>query len=451
MPTLTAATSDTATEPQNGHDLTADQPGPHKTDPQGDGDNHIPANLQAASDVRDAEGNRSTDRSSTHGDDLSGDELVAIYRKMLLSRRLDEKMLIMLKQGKSFFHIGAEGHEAAQLALSTALKPGHDWFYPYYRDQALCLGLGMTTEEILLCFLAKAADPNSGGRQMPQHYGKRELNIVSQSSPTGTQYLQAVGCAMGAKREGTDQVVYVSSGEGTTSQGEFHEAMNWASREKLPVLFVIQDNKFAISVPLSAQTAGSIYDLGASYVNMTRFECDGTDFLATLRTAQQAVAHIRAGNGPVLLVPHVVRLLPHSSSDNHKKYRSDDDLASDRERDPLPKVRAALVKAGHLSDESANQLEAEVKEEVDRVALWADAQPFPEADTALLHVCAEDGPELEFESTTPSGEPIVLVDAINHAMAEEMARNPKMLIYGEDVAGVGGGGLLAKLQDRHEQ
>ena len=198
-------------------------------------------------------------------------QIIEVYRKMALSRKLDDKMLILLKQGKSFFHIGASGHEAAQLAAAEVIKPGEDWSFPYYRDGAYCIGLGMTAREQLLSFLAKADDPNSGGRQMPQHYGHKDLRIVSQSSPTGTQFLQAVGCAMVCKMGKTKEVVYVSAGEGTTSQGDFHEALNWASNSKAPVIFHIQDNEYAISTHRSEQTASSIYDMTSGYGNLSRY------------------------------------------------------------------------------------------------------------------------------------------------------------------------------------
>ena len=189
-------------------------------------------------------------------------QLLEIYRNMVIARKLDEKEMALLKQGKAFFHIGCSGHEAAQLAAANNMHPSEDWAYPYYRDAALCLGLGMTGKEQLLSFLAKDSDPNSGGRQMPQHYGHKDLRIVSQSSPTGTQFLQAVGCAMSRKWENKKEIVYVSSGEGSTSEGEFHEALNWASREKLPVIFHIQDNEYAISVHISEQTSGSsVFDM----------------------------------------------------------------------------------------------------------------------------------------------------------------------------------------------
>ena len=189
-------------------------------------------------------------------------QLLDIYKNMTLARKLDDREMTLLKQGKAFFHIGCSGHEAAQLAAANNMKSGSDWAYPYYRDAAFCLGLGMTGKEQLLAFLAKDLDPSSGGRQMPQHYGHRDLRIVTQSSPTGTQFLQAVGCSMSRKWEDNNEIVYVSSGEGSTSEGEFHEALNWSSREKLPVVFHIQDNGYAISVPVSDQIAGSsVFDM----------------------------------------------------------------------------------------------------------------------------------------------------------------------------------------------
>ena len=260
-------------------------------------------------------------------------ELLDIYNKMYLARTLDEKQLILLKQGKAFFHIGCSGHEGAQLAASNNLNPGKDWVYPYYRDAALCLGLGMTGKDQLLSFLARDDDPNSGGRQMPQHYGHKNLRIVSQSSPTGTQFLQAVGCAMSRKWEKTKEVVYVSSGEGSTSEGEFHEALNWSSREKLPVIFHIQDNQYAISVHISEQTSGaSVYSMVGGYQNLSRYDVDGTSFFETDLAFKQAVDRARKGKGPSVIISHVVRLLPHSSSDDQRKYRSDKDLESDKKK-----------------------------------------------------------------------------------------------------------------------
>lgn len=376
--------------------------------------------------------------------ELTKDRLLQAYKLMILSRRLDDKMLRMLKQGKSFFHIGCSGHEAAQVAAGLALRSGKDWFYPYYRDQALTLSVGMTPQEIMLCFLAKAEDPNSGGRQMPQHYGHKDHRIVSQSSPTGTQFLQAVGCAMGAVKEKTDEVVYVSSGEGTTSQGDFHEALNWASREKFPVIFFIQDNKYAISVPIWQQTAGnSIYKIGAGYENLNCFEMDGTNFLETYATVKEAADMARSGKGPCLVVADVIRLLPHSSSDDQRKYRKEEDLAKDRERDPIEQMSQFLIDHHIFSGSEDKSFRETCHKEVDDAADWAEAQANPDKITATKFVFSEEPDELEYETSKPAGNPIVLVDAINHAMAEEMERNPKMIMFGEDIQDDKGGVFTA--------
>jgi 2-oxoisovalerate dehydrogenase E1 component len=389
-----------------------------------------------------------TNRNNSHKlsdfPELTKARLLDAYRQMILARRLDDKMLRMLKQGKSFFHIGSSGHEAAQVAAGFSMTPGKDWFYPYYRDQALCLSVGMTARDMMLCFLAKADDPNSGGRQMPQHYGHRGLRIVSQSSPTGTQFLQAVGCAMGAVKEGVDDVVYVSSGEGTTSQGDFHEALNWASREKFPVIFFIEDNKYAISVPIWQQTAGhSIYKIGAGYENLHRFEMDGCNFLESYTTMKKAVELARSGKGPALVVADVIRLLPHSSSDDQRKYRTEDDLARDRERDPIEQMSRSLIELGILDKTGDESFRKQCDDDVNEAAEWAETQPHPDKSTAKLHVFSETPDALEYEKSTPEGNPIVLVDAVNHAMAEELERNPKVIVYGEDIQDDKGGVFTA--------
>lgn len=363
---------------------------------------------------------------------------------MATSRRTDEKMLTLLRQGKSFFHIGAAGHEGAQLACAMQMNPKLDWSYPYYRDQTMVMGLGMTTEELFLGFLAKKDDPGSGGRQLPQHYGQKDLNIVTQSSPTGTQYLQAVGTAMAARHAGNEALVYVSSGEGTTSQGEFHEALNWASREKLPVLIHIEDNGFAISVPSSSQTAGgSIYDMVGGYGNLTRFETDGTDFFESHKTFKNAIKSIRAGNGPAIVVSNVVRLLPHSSSDDHRKYRKADELTAEQKRDPIEKFRTQCENEGIISSGEFQKVWDDILQEVDEVAEKALAAPFPERTTAITHVVNEAPLRVDASIPISTGAEIVIVDAVNHALHEEMARNDKMIIYGQDVADGKGGVFTA--------
>ncbi|MCH7817988.1 MAG: dehydrogenase E1 component subunit alpha/beta [Candidatus Marinimicrobia bacterium] len=365
---------------------------------------------------------------------------------MLLSRRLDDKMLSMLKQGRGFFHIGAAGHEAAQLAAAFNLKSKEDWAFPYYRDLAFVLGFGMTPEEIMLCFTSKADDPNSGGRQMPAHYGHRELNIVSQSSPTGTQYLQAVGVAMGMKKRGSEQVVYVSSGEGTTSQGDFHEALNWASREKLPVIFFIENNKYAISVPVSQQTAGgSVYDMTKGYEGLSRYKMDGTDFTSANNLMKEVIGRVRLGEGPALVEADCVRLLPHSSSDDQKKYRTEEELSEDIARDPIEKLKEILLQVKVMTEEEESNLMLSAKERVNAAVEFAESKEAASSEGAEKYLFDESGDEdsFEYEKTEPAGEPIVLVDAINHALHEEMERDSNMIIFGQDIADGKGGVFTA--------
>ncbi len=369
-------------------------------------------------------------------------DLMNVYRNFVLARFLDEKMLIMLKQGKSFFHIGCSGHEAIQTAAALALKPGYDFAYPYYRDLAFVVQYGVTPEEIFLNFLAKADDPSSGGRQMPNHYGNKKLRIVSQSSPTGTQFLQAVGTAMASVKQGKDEIVYVSSGEGTTSQGDFHEAINWASRERLPVIFVIQNNKYAISVPISEQTAGkSVYRLTAGYEGLTRFKVDGTDFFASHKILTQAAGKVRKGEGPVLIEAETVRLLPHSSSDSQIKYRPKEELEREKKLDPIPRFEKELIESGLFEQEELNRFKEKIKQEVDEAAENAEqhSNPDPAILSRFLYAPEEENNGLEYEKTNPAGDRVVLVDAINHALKEEMERNEKMYIFGEDVADRKGG------------
>jgi 2-oxoisovalerate dehydrogenase E1 component len=373
-------------------------------------------------------------------------QLLEIYRKMVLSRYLDNKQLILLKQGKGYFHIGAAGHEAAQLAGAESLKPGFDFAYPYYREQAFCLGYGMTVKEHLLSFLAKEDDPSSGGRQMPQHYGHKELNIVSQSSPTGTQYLQAVGAGFVLKREGKGGVVYVSSGEGTTSQGEFHEALNWASREKAPVIFHIENNGYAISVPIIDQTSGSsIYDICAGYDSLSRFNVDGCDFFETHLAFNKAVERARSGKGSSVIISNVVRLLPHSSSDDQRKYRDIKELEADQKRDPLILFKEKCIKKGIAKKIDFEKIDMDAKQTVDKETIWAESQANPISEEVELNLYSStfNNDSLSYESSEPIGDKIVLVDAINHALDEEIQFNDKVIIYGQDVGGGKGGVFTA--------
>lgn len=385
---------------------------------------------------------------------LNDELLVGAYRNMVQSRMLDDKQLVLLKQGKGFFHIGAMGHEAVQTATALALTPGRDWAFPYYRDMALCTGLGMTADEILLSFLARRDDPNSGGRQMPQHYGHTKWNIPSQSSPTGTQYLQGTGVALANvrnyhkvhKKNGKApdyDVTVVCSGDGTTSQGDFHEALNWASREKAPVIFLIEDNGYAISVPVRDQVSGGkVSNLGRGYEGMATVEVDGCDLLKSYEVMSKAVERARTGGGPTLVVANVVRLLPHSSSDDQRKYRPESELVADKARDPNVALRQLLLDRGVKTELELAQIDAEVKQHIDDAADRAEAAPMPARDTATKWVLSGDAEPALVEPNV-DGEGIVLVDAINRALAEELAHNADMLVFGEDVAGDKGGVFTA--------
>ena len=383
-------------------------------------------------------------------------DLMNIYEKMVTSRFLDDKMLIMLKQGKSWFHIGASGHEASQLAASVCFNPELDYAYPYYRDQAFCLGWGMTTEELLMCFLHKEDDPNSGGRQMPQHYGSKPLNIVSQSSCTGTQYLQAVGTAFGLQRDGNNGVCYVSSGEGTTSEGDFHEALNWASKDKAPVIFHIQDNGYAISVPIKEQTSGgSVYNICSGYENLSRFDVDGTNFFESQLAFKKAIERARKGLGPSVIVSKVVRLLPHSSSDDQRKYRTEKDLEKDKKSDPLLIFQKKCIQKSIISEKEFLKIENKVKKMIEDEVNNVEQKANPSPESALTHLFSDSTNLDDNCSLNPKEvlDKIVMVDSINHALSEELDFNDKMLIYGEDVGGDKGGvftatrGLAAKFGD----
>ncbi|MEO0559512.1 MAG: dehydrogenase E1 component subunit alpha/beta [Bacteroidota bacterium] len=389
-------------------------------------------------------------------EDFDPEELKRMLRLMMTSRKLDEKMLTLLKQGKGFFHIGSAGHEASQVALGNQFNGGEDWFLFYYRDLATALAVGMTPEEVLQAHFAKAGDPSSGGRQMAEHFGKRDLNIVSTSSSVGAQYVPAVGVGLAIQRDTPDDAeqmpaVYVSGGEGSTSQGAFHEALSWSAKESLPVIFHVQDNGFAISVPVEEQTpGGSIWPLLGGYTGLERVRYDGTDFFASASVARAALEHARAGKGPVALHADVVRLLPHSSSDDHKKYREDTSLDADRQRDPIPLFAARLVEAGVMTDAEVEALREDVAREIDELAKVVEKQADPDPATALDHVYYEGPDERQYEVEGETGELVVLVDAINHALDEEMARDDRVLVYGEDVGGGKGGvftatrGLTAK-------
>jgi len=379
--------------------------------------------------------------------DFDEETLLRVYKTMLLSRRLDQKMLNLLKQGKGFFHIGCSGHEATQVAVGLLSRPGHDWFSFYYRDLSMYLTLGGTPEDVLLHHLAKASDPSSGGRQMSEHFSSPDWHILPPSSSVGAQYLPAVGAGLALLRQDSDAYVYASCGDGATSQGAFHEALNWSARAKAPVLFLVQDNKYAISVPVADQTAGgTAFKLARGYEGLARIQVDGTDFFKVYAAAKAATEHLRSGNGPVCMVADVVRLLPHSSSDNHAKYRSAEELEADRQIDPIARLEIQLVEAGVLNEKKIKDLRQAVIMSVDQAAKWADEQDDPDPETATKHVYFEGDLGLAYEQTPPAGDPVVMVDAINHALHEEMERNDRVLVYGEDVAD-GKGGVFTATKD----
>ncbi len=382
----------------------------------------------------------------------SNQQLLDAYENMIRARMSDEKAIILYKQNKCHFQIGCAGHEAVQVAAAQAMRSGYDWAYPYYRDMAFVTSWGMSTKELMLNAMNKAADPNSGGRQMPMHYGHKDLNIVSQSSPTGTQFLQAVGAAKASQFRKTDQVVYVSAGEGTTAQGDYHEALNWAAREKLPVIFVIQDNQFAISVHISEQIAGeSVAEMSKGYEGLEVIEVDGLDYWESYEAMQEAVARARAGEGPSVVVAHVVRLQSHSISDNQAKYRTPEDIAKDRQKDPIGHFKSELIARGVASREQLDKINARVSEEITQAAEWAEQQADPRPDTYSEHVYVDTYPRPDVEEREANGEEFFMVDALNKALDEELARDPDALMYGQDVA-YGKGGVFAVttgLTDKH--
>jgi 2-oxoisovalerate dehydrogenase E1 component alpha subunit len=312
-----------------------------------------------------------------------------MFRFMVLARALDERMWLLNRGGKAPFVISCQGHEAAQVGAAFALTRDKDFTLPYYRGLATVLVMGMTPTEVMLSLFARAADPNSGGRQMPAHYSSRRLRIITQSSPVGTQIVHAAGVGLAEKIRGGDAVVWTSFGEGTTSQGDFHEGINLAAVHRLPVIFQCENNEYAISVPQQQQMAvSSVAERGPAY-GIPGISVDGTDVLAVYEVTRRAVERARRGDGPTLLEARVVRLTAHSSDDNDRTYRSQRELKSMRHQDPIARFASFLHEHGLLSEADERELRAAVAAEVDAATSAAEEAPLPEPETLLKHVYAE--------------------------------------------------------------
>ncbi len=401
---------------------------------------------------------------------LGAPQLVELYRLMFLSRRIDDREIMLKRQQKIFFQVSGAGHEALQVGAAKALRPGYDWFFPYYRDRALCLTIGVSPYDMFLQAVGSALDPASGGRQMPTHWSSRPLHIVTTSSSTATQLLHAVGCAEAgryfsrhpeatARAQGDyrafhdvefhgDEIALTCVGEGSTSQGEFWEALNTASNQKLPVIFCVEDNGYAISVPVEVNTpGGNISRLVQNFPNFHFAEVDGTDPVACLTAFQEAAAHCRAGRGPALVHGHVIRPYSHSLSDDDKLYRSAAEREADALRDPIARMRLRLLEGGVMTEEQLRDLEQALDREVAEAAERALAAPLPTIESIPEHVYSEDldptSPRFATEHVEPGAKSKgkkaldgerTMADLINACLRDEMKRDPRIVVYGEDVA-----------------
>ncbi len=390
---------------------------------------------------------------------LEREALVRVYRTMFMSRRLDDREIQLKRQNRLFFQISGAGHEAVLAAAGLLLKPAYDWFFPHYRDRALMLMLGVTPYDMLLQGVGAKADPASGGRQMPSHWGNRDLNVVTRSSPTGTQFLQAIGAAecsayfekfpkafdqaRKAPAGATvsfhrDEITYVSAGDGTTSEGEFYESLNTASTKRLPVLYLIEDNGYAISVPVEVQTpGGSISKLVRNYPNLYVEECDGTEPLESYAALRRATEHCRARKGPALIHAHVIRPYSHSLSDDEKLYKCETERSAEAQRDPLPKFALFLVREGILEESEIEALEAEVDREIIAATDRALAAELPSPDSIYKWVYSPDvdPTSRDFEANPKKeGHPKTMVEMVSITLLDEMKRDERIVVFGEDVA-----------------
>jgi 2-oxoisovalerate dehydrogenase E1 component len=367
---------------------------------------------------------------------------------------VEERLKILTRQGKVSFLASTRGHEAIQVGTVMLMRPGHDWFFPYYREKAVAYALGLPIKDIFLHMLSREGDPCSNGRNMPEHFSSRKLNLVSQTACTGTQYLPAVGMAKALRKDRSDAIVYVSSGEGATSEGEFFEALNWATREQLPVLFLIQNNGYAISVPQQTQTSSEVHRIAGGF-GMSTHTVDGTRFESIYNVLPEVIQRLREGSGPVLVEAQVVRLESHSSSDDQSKYRSEEEIKRGRERDPILLTERYLLDQQIMSADEIGAMRSAIQAEVDKAADEADAAPQPEVGHITSKIFSDQTPF--FEDSAPvyvSEDTISMVEALNRGLREEMERNPKIVMWGEDIADPKGGvfgvtrGLTNSFPDR---
>ncbi len=385
---------------------------------------------------------------------LDPETLIRAFRLMQTSRRIDDREIILKRQQRIYFQISGAGHEAIQIAAGLATRPGYDWYFPYYRDRALALTLGITPLEMFLQAVGASADPSSGGRQMPSHWGSVGANVFPGSSATGTQYTQAVGCAEGCRalHPGEDRLVLVSSGEGATSEGEFWEAVNQACLYHLPVIFMIEDNGYAISVPVESQTpGGSISKLLANFPGLLTIEVDGTDLTSSYKAMSAAAAWCRGGHGPSVVHAHVIRPYSHSLSDDERFYKTKREREAEALRDPLTLLKSLLLDEGVLEKAELDRIIREIDREVMADAETALSAELPAGDTALRHLYSEDNSpaSAHFDAVAqPEGEPKLMSDLINATLREEMRRDDRVMVFGEDVADCSREGNLPEVKGK---